>query len=98
MDDDKEKAKKRIKPMSKYIRIMVCIAVCIIAATCNCYSGNEKKCQYYGYSMTCTRSGCKGNDKALVICTPCKAVGDKQCKAYCENCGSGDYITIKKED
>jgi hypothetical protein len=84
--------------MNNYVKTIVCAAVCIVSICGIGCAVDHKKCQYYGYSMTCTRSGCKGKDKALVICTPCKAVGDKQCKAYCENCESGDYITIKKQD
>jgi hypothetical protein len=56
------------------------------------------KCQFFKYSMTCAKSDCRNNRNALVICTPCKAVGDDVCRVYCENCGSGDHVKFERFD
>ena len=50
------------------------------------------KCQHSGYLMSCTRPGC---GRAAVICTPCRALGDSMCRAYCDNCGSADRIAFQ---
>ena len=79
--------------MRKYVRVAICGCVLFLAG---CGGSNYKKCQSYGYIKTCTRPGC--NEKTVVVCFPCRAVGDPICTAYCEKCGSGDHIRYEKMD